>query len=130
MIGKSKGMYVFGFEKLEVYSEVKKFIKEIYLITLRFPDIEKFGLISQLRRAAISVASNIAEGNSRNSAKDRIHFVNLAYSSLMEVVCQIDIAQELNYLRNEDVDLLRKKIEQIAILINGYRRYQEKQTEK
>ncbi len=122
--------YIFGFEKLDLYIELKKFIKEIYFATKEFPDSEKFGLISQIRRAAISIASNIVEGNSRNSFKDRIHFVNMAYSSLMEVVCQIDISNELGYIGIEKVDALRLKVEYIAKLINGYKRYQEKQLEQ
>lgn len=66
--------YVFGFEKLDLYKESKIFIKDIYLITQSFPELEKFGLVSQLRRASVSIVSNIVEGNSRNSKKDKIHF--------------------------------------------------------
>jgi len=118
--------YFFGFEKLDVYIELKKFIKEIYSITSEFPDSEKFGLISQIRRTSISVASNITEGNSRPSSKERVYFSNMAYGSLMEVLCQIDIAYELGYIESVKVEMLRLKVELIAKLINGYKRYQEK----
>ncbi|WGK63984.1 four helix bundle protein [Croceiramulus getboli] len=78
--------YEFSFEKLEVWSDAKDLVKQIYTQTKKFPDDEKFSLTSQLRRAAVSVGSNLAEGTSRRSKKDQAHFSNLAYSSLMEVL--------------------------------------------
>ena len=84
--------YKFSFEKLNVWIDSKEFIKQIYLITKTFPDEEKFGLINQLRRASVSIASNLAEGTSRNTNKDKAHFTTLAFSSLMEVLNQIIIS--------------------------------------
>ena len=66
-------MFTYSFEKLEVWVESKNFSKSIYLITYKFPDNEKYGLISQLRRTSISICSNIAEGSARNSFKDKAH---------------------------------------------------------
>ncbi len=66
--------YTFSFEKLNVWIDSKELVKEIYSITQKFPSEEKFGLTNQLRRASISVASNLAEGTSRNTNKDKVHF--------------------------------------------------------
>ncbi len=79
-------MYVFSFEKLEVWKESILLVKTIYKLTDNFPSTEKFGLISQLRRASISISSNLAEGTSRNTNKDKAYFSNVAYSSTMEVL--------------------------------------------
>ena len=79
-------MYIFSFEKLEVWIESKEFTKQIYAITSKFPDTEKFGLISQIRRASISIASNIAEGSARKSFKDKAHFSTIAFGSAVEVL--------------------------------------------
>lgn len=77
-------MYTYSFEKLEVWNESKEFTKSIYTITSIFPDQEKFGLISQLRRAAVSICSNIAEGSARSTYKDKAHFTTMAFSSAIE----------------------------------------------
>ena len=81
-----KKEYQFSFEKLEVWQLAKELVLQIYGISKKFPDSEKYGLMSQMNRAAVSVASNIAEGSSRISKKDQAHFSQLAYSSLMELV--------------------------------------------
>ena len=86
--------YKFSFEKLNVWVDSKELIKIIYNITKSFPDEEKFGLTNQLRRASISVTSNLAEGTSRNTNKDMAHSTTLSFSSLMEVLNQIIIAHE------------------------------------
>ncbi|EOG6905277.1 four helix bundle protein [Flavobacterium psychrophilum] len=79
-------MFTYSFEKLEVWVESKNFSKSIYLVTSKFPDNEKYGLISQLRRASISICSNIAEGSARNSFKDKAHFTTMAFSSAVKVL--------------------------------------------
>ncbi len=84
-------MYTYSFEKLEVWKEAKEFTKNIYAITSEFPELEKFGLVSQLRRASVSVCSNIAEGSARNSNKDKAHFTTMAFSSAVEVLNQLII---------------------------------------
>ena len=84
--------YKFSFEKLHVWIDSKELIKLIYIITKDFPNEEKFGLTSQLRRASVSIASNLAEGTSRKTNKDKAHFTTLSFSSLMEVLNQIIIA--------------------------------------
>ena len=72
--------YKYSFEKLNVWQNARKFVMEVYQITDKFPKHEKFGLIDQIRRAAVSIPANIAEGTSRLSNKDQAHFTNIAYS--------------------------------------------------
>ena len=123
-------MYIFSFEKLEVWIESKEFTKQIYTITLKFPDTEKFGLISQLRRASISIASNIAEGSARKSFKDKAHFSTIAFGSAVEVLNQLIISFELNLISETDYLELRKMLESITNKINSLRNYQIEQSNK
>jgi four helix bundle protein len=113
--------YIFSFEKLNVWIDSKELTKLIYTVTLTFPEEEKFGLTNQLRRASISVASNLAEGTSRKTIKDKAHFSTIAYSSLMEVLSQIIIANELNYISDSDYKTLRKQVEKISNKLNALR---------
>jgi four helix bundle protein len=76
-------MRVYGFEKLQVWQDSKSLAVMIYKVTSTFPDDEKYGLTSQMRRAIVSVSSNIAEGSSRNTKKDQAYFYGIAYSSLV-----------------------------------------------
>jgi len=92
--------YKFSFEKLNVWHLAKDLTIKIYKITSKFPSSEKYGLVSQINRAAISVPSNIAEGSSRIGLKDKSHFYSIAYSSLMELVSHLMIAKELEFLNN------------------------------
>jgi four helix bundle protein len=116
--------YTFGFEKLDVYQMGKSFVKDIYALTKRFPDVEKYGLVSQINRSAVSVVSNLVEGNSRNTPKDKAHFTQLSYSSLMEVLCQIDISRELEYITIDDYNKVRLQVEDLAKRLNGLRKRQ------
>ena len=86
-------MYVYSFEKLEVWVEAKELSKVIYTVTKDFPSDEKFGLTSQLRRASISICSNIAEGSARKTNKDKAHFTTMAFSSAVEVLNQVIITK-------------------------------------
>jgi four helix bundle protein len=106
--------YKFAFEKLDVWQEVRLLTKEIYKDTRVFPNEEKFGITNQMRRAAVSVCSNIAEGSSRTSAKDQAHFYQLSYSSLMELMNQTIIANDLGSLTNEEEKKYRLKVEKTA----------------
>lgn len=117
-------MYTYSFEKLEVWIEAKELSIEIYTLTKLFPEDEKFGLTSQLRRAAISICSNIAEGSARASKNDKAHFSVMAFSSAIEVLNQIIIAHDLNYIDDNKYIFIRKKIESITNKINALRNYQ------
>ena len=116
--------YTFGFEKLDVYQMGKSFVKDIYALTKRFPDVEKYGLVSQINSSAVSVVSNLVEGNSRNTPRDKAHFTQLSYSSLMEVLCQIDISRELEYIPIDDYHKVRMQVEELAKRLNGLRKRQ------
>ena len=107
-------MYVYSFEKLEVWVEAKELSKVIYIVTKDFPSDEKFGLTSQLRRASISICSNIAEGSARKTNKDKAHFTTMAFSSAVEVLNQVIITEELGFITKEQYSSIRKQIESIA----------------
>ena len=112
-------MYIYSFEKLNVWKMAKEMVKLIYHKTAGFPTEEKYGLTSQMRRAGISVASNLAEGSSRNTPKDQAHFTNMSYSSLMEVLNQAIIAYELGYFEEDAYLEVRKSIQNLSFrLIN------------
>tara|TARA_R110000868_G_scaffold88088_3_gene245745 strand:+ start:9856 stop:10218 length:363 start_codon:yes stop_codon:yes gene_type:complete len=117
-------MFIYSFEKLEVWIEAKKLAKDIYLITNNFPPEEKFGLTSQLRRATISICSNIAEGSARKTNKDKAHFTVMAFSSAVEVLNQIIIAHDLDFIDLKQYTSLREQIESITNKLNALRNYQ------
>ncbi|AJR04089.1 four helix bundle protein [Siansivirga zeaxanthinifaciens] len=116
--------YTFSFEKLNVWIDSKELVKSIYLITKEFPSEEKFGLTNQLRRASISISSNLAEGTSRISNKDQAHFSTMAFSSLMEVLNQIIISYELKLIDETNYKNIRTEIEKIANKLNALRKAQ------
>jgi four helix bundle protein len=116
--------YLFSFEKLNVWIDSKELVKIIYTVTRKFPSEERFGLTSQLRRASISVASNLAEGTSRKTNKDKAHFSTISYSSLMEVLNQIIIAKELDFLETNEYLIIRTQIEKVANKLNALRNSQ------
>ena len=112
-------MREYGFEKLLVWQESKDIAVIIYKTTQSFPGEEKYGLTNQLRRAAISVSSNIAEGSNRTTKNDQARFYSIAYSSLMEALCQIIISRELGFIENEQYNTIRLKIESISNKLNA-----------
>ena len=114
----------FSFEKLDVWQNSIDLTVAIYNLTDNFPARENYNLVSQIRRACVSVSSNIAEGNYRSSNKDRGHFLTMAYGSLMEVFNQLIIANRLNYVSDEQLDDLRNKISLIANQLSSLKKYQ------
>jgi four helix bundle protein len=111
--------YKYSFEKLDVWNLSKEFVKHIYNITRKFPDEEKFGLVSQLRRAGISIVSNIAEGSTRLTPKDKARFYQIAYGSLIEIIAQLIICKELNYISEDDIKSLKICHDEIANKLNS-----------
>jgi len=116
--------YTFYFEKLEVWKESKDLAKEIYKITKNFPDDEKFGVISQLKRAALSVSNNLAEGSSRKTKKDQANFTTMAFSSLMETLNLLIFSYEMEWIAEKHFEELRSEIERIANRLNALRNSQ------
>ena len=112
---------------LEAWKESIKLVKNVYKITENFPQNELFGLTSQARRAAISVPSNIAEGNARASAKESLRFMDIALGSLAELETQLIIAQELNYIKSCDNEI--KNIKKVNALLKGLRKYFDERSE-
>jgi four helix bundle protein len=112
-------MYTFSFERLEVWNKSRLLTMRIYSLTQSFPESEKFGMVGQLRRAVISICSNIAEGSSRKSKKDQVHFYNIAFSSFMETLNQLIISNDLEYFDNGLFTELRKDIHVISLMLNN-----------
>lgn len=113
---------VFGYRKLIAYQKGKEIIKRTYILLKKFPAEEKYAMCDQLRRASVSITSNIAEGTNRFSVKDKAHFVEMAYGSLMEVSSQFEIAEDLGYITNEDRLSMDILIEEEARLLAGLKR--------
>lgn len=97
----------------------------VYEMTKSFPDDEKFGLTNQLRRASVSVASNIAEGFSRQTKKDKVHFYHMGMGSLSEVECQLLIAQGIGYVRESDLHQVKELLVTVGRLLTGLTRSAE-----
>ncbi len=111
-------MAKFGFEKLDVWQKSRDFTVKIYEATSEFPSTEKFGLVTQMRRASVSVSSNLAEGSSRTSNKDQARFYIMAYSSAVEILNQLIISKDLDFLSEEAYKELRSEIEHVTSMIN------------
>ena len=109
----------FGYRKLIAYQKAKEVVKRTYKLLKKFPKEEQYAMCDQLRRASISITSNIAEGMNRYSVKDKNHFLEMAYGSLMEVSSQMEIAEELGYINNADRQNMDALIDEVARLISG-----------
>ena len=120
-------MNKFTFFDLRVYQESKALVKEVYKLLKKFPKFEVYALGDQLRRAVISVPSNIAEGSGRFSIKEKIHFIEIAYGSLAELLCQLDIAYDLDYITKEEFENEQERINVIGKQLSGLRSSFEKQ---
>lgn len=116
----------YSFEKLECWQHARQLAVWIYVVTKDFPEEERFGMISQMRRAAISIASNIAEGTSGKMRKDQSHFSTVSYSSTIELLNDLIIANDLHFLTSEMYNAGREQIEKQTLLIAGLRKSQQK----
>jgi len=119
-------MYQYNFEKLEVWIDARAYVAVIYNLTKTFPAEERFSLCSQIQRAAISIVSNIAEGVSRVSLKEKIRFIEISYGSLMETYCQLCIALDLNYVTNDKFLEIKILIDKISNKLNALNRSYKK----
>ena len=113
----------FSFEGLEVYKAARVLVRDVYRLQHKFPKYETYALGDQIRRSSSSVTSNIAEGSGRNSFKEKSHFIEIAYGSLMEAFSQLQIAQDLDYLTQNDIDLIRSQFVSVAKMLSGLKNY-------
>lgn len=112
-------MYTYSFEKLGVWQDARLFVKSVYLITARFPAEEKFGIVSQIRRAGVSVCCNIAEGAGRKTSKDQSNFYRIAFGSLLEVLNLFILSNDLQFITDSDLQTIREDIEKISNKLNA-----------
>lgn len=127
MIGateKKSNDYKFNFENLEVWKESIKFTRFVYQLVNKFPSEERFGLSSQMKRAAISISSNIAEGSAKQSLKDQARYTEIAFGSLLELLNQFIVAFELSFITEDELINTRKQIEILSRQINGLKNSQ------
>lgn len=116
----------FSFEGLEVYTAARSLVRDVYRLQQKFPKTEIYALGDQIRRSASSVTSNIAEGSGRNSNKEKVHFIGIAYGSLMEAFSQLQIAQDLGYLSEQDIDTIRPQFISVAKMLSGLKSFFDK----
>ena len=114
-----------SYTELNVWKEARVLVKEIYQLSSTFPSDEKFGLTSQIRRAVVSVPSNIAEGIGRNHAKDSIQFLYIAKGSLNEIETQVYLALDLGFCSDESSNLIFEKLITVRKLLIGFIKYKE-----
>ena len=111
----------YNYKNLDAYKESKTLVMMVYKLLKQFPKEEQYALCDQLRRAVISVPSNIAEGSGRTSGRDQAHFIEMAYGSLMEVSCQMDIAHDLGYIAQDDLNNIAEQVSAVAAILSGLR---------
>ena len=122
-----EGTRIFAFEKLEVYQVARKLVNDIYELQQSFPAEERYALGDQIRRSSTTITSNIAEGTGRNSLKEKIHFVEIAFGSMAESFSQLQNAQDLGYIQESDVEVLRPQFNHVAALLSLLKKsYEEK----
>src|SRR5689334_15946970 len=111
------------FEDLEVYKAAREFRKAMYLVNRRLPDFEKYDLGSQIRRAAVSLTNNIAEGHGRFHYPDQIRFFLHSRGSLEELIDDLNVCEDEEYLPSLEVQTLKEQAKHVLKLLNGYLRY-------
>lgn len=112
-------MEIFGYRELIAYQKAKEVVKRTYKLIKKFPAEERYAMCDQLRRASVSITSNIAEGVNRYSIKDKAHFIEVAFGSLMEVSSQFEIAEELDYITIEERMSMDELVKEVARLLSG-----------
>jgi len=112
-------MELFSFEKLEAFKSARLLAIKVYRLLASFPQHERFALCQQLQRAAISIPSNIAEGSGRCSMKEKIHFIEIAYGSLLETYCQLTLAKDLGYISDDNIKEIKPIFFEVSRLLSG-----------
>lgn len=111
----------FSFEGLRVYQAARQLVKDVYRLVNELPPIENFALSSQIRRAVVSIKSNIAEGSGRNHAKDKAHYIDMAYGSLMETYSELETAADLEYITEDELKNIKTQFIEIGKMLSGLR---------
>ncbi|MFM2179597.1 MAG: hypothetical protein RL015_3695 [Verrucomicrobiota bacterium] len=120
----------FPFEKLEVWQDARRLVQDVYACLREFPKEERFGLTSQLTRAAVSVVNNLAEGSGRASLKDQAHFSNQAYGSLMETACDLILVTDLKFTDQTVTDPILNHAYDLSVRIHNLRESQIRRAEE
>lgn len=110
-------MKTYSFENLNVWKESRKLVLMVYQLQNNFPSYEKYGLGNQIRRAVVSVSSNIVEGNYRLSLQEQIRFIEISFASLMEVYCQLVLAFDLKYIDETQLSECKTIIDKIRHML-------------
>jgi len=111
-----------NFKNIIAWQKAMSLVKDVYLLTEKFPKQEVYGLVSQINRSAISIPSNIAEGSGRNSNKDFMRFLDISISSSFELETQILLAKELSFITEEKMTLMLEKLAEVQKLIFGFQK--------
>ena len=111
----------YAFENMKAWQEARKLVVEVYHLLDDFPKFENYALCDQIRRAIVSVPSNLAEGSGRISVKEQLHLYEIAYGSLMEAYNQLIIAADLKYIGDNNLKELEPQIDVVARMLNGLR---------
>ena len=114
--------HVYSFEKLQVWNDARELVKITCKYTLIFPNYELYGLTNQMRRAVVSITSNISEGSGRSSIKDQAHFYQMAYSSLLELLNQFYVSFDLGYLNDDELAKVKDHIFLVSNKLNALRK--------
>ena len=117
-------MHVYSFEKLDVWKLSMTFRKDIYILAAKFPKEETFGLTSQIKRSSSSIGACLAEGSGKITPKDKAHYTNMAYTTILETLSHLIAAFDLNYITEEDCLFHRAQIETITVKLSGLRKSQ------
>ena len=122
MIINDKEMNDFYYKKLDAYKIAKEFTIYVYSLIRKFPSFEQYALCDQLRRATVSVPSNIAEGMGRMAIKERVHFLEISYASMTEALCQLDISESLGYITLEELQKAEEISDRLGRVMSGLRK--------
>lgn len=114
-------VFTFTFENLNVYHCARQLVKQIYILQRKFPKEEMYALGDQIRRSASSIISNIAEGSGRESFKEKVRFIEIAFGSMTEAFSQLIIAQDLGYITEQEVNELRPLFNEVSKMLSGLR---------
>jgi len=112
-----------NYKELIVWQKARTLVKEVYLLTQAFPEVEKFGLTIQLRRAAVSISSNIAEGAGRSSATDFMRFLDIANGSSFEVETQIFLCYDLGYINEDTLNRILPMVQDVQKLVFNFKKH-------